>query len=371
MKKSISIVIALMLLVNVFAISAFAAVPSGNAIALTLSAEDKAYAAGETVYVTLSVETTSAVSGLFVGEVEVAYDDSIFEPVSDISQGPLLSAYGCTDGTIISGNHETSLSSIKPGGDSGFYHEDEVNYGWNAGLYFGIVENSLGVNPVDCSTGPQTFLTFPIKISEGVADGTYTIGVNKCAFEEGGAFLVDEDFYGIYGGMGEDFGVGATDTFACGTLTITVGAGGGSSTVTTDVQNIATQAQWQDKNAGLMRVAFRGNVLNYVPSFAEGSTTEIDDITEMGVVYSKTVANPTAGAADCTTVQAYTLYDFTTGGYFFRAVVGNYPYNNTDTLYANAYIVIDGQTITASNAAYQTTGADVYAAAVANGMASK
>lgn len=154
-------------------------------------------------------------------------------------------------------------------------------------------------------------------------------------------------------------------------LTIEYPGGSAPAPTPVDVQNIETQAQWQDKNAGLMRVAFRGNVLNYVPSFAEGSTTEIDDITELGVVYSTTVANPTAGAAGCTTVKAYTLYDFTSGGYFFRAVVGSYPYNNTDTLYANAYIVIDGQTITASNAAYQTTGSDIYTLAVGHGMQAK
>ena len=97
MKKSISIVITLMLLVNVFAFSAFAAVPSGNAIALTLSAEDKAYAAGETVMVTLSIETTSAVSGLYAGEIEVAYDSSIFEihDLIDNIEEEIKQRFGC------------------------------------------------------------------------------------------------------------------------------------------------------------------------------------------------------------------------------------------------------------------------------------
>ena len=120
-----------------------------------------------------------------------------------------------------------------------------------------------------------------------------------------------------------------------------------------------------------MRVAFRGNIKGYTPAFAAGSTTEIADITEMGVVYSKSNANPTVGGANCTAAPAWTIYDFTTGGYFFRAVVGNYPYDNGETLYANAYIVINGQTITAANGATQTTGAAEYARAVALGMAAK
>lgn len=137
------------------------------------------------------------------------------------------------------------------------------------------------------------------------------------------------------------------------------------------VENISTQVQWQSKDEGLMRVAFRGNIQNYTLNLADGSQTEIADIAEMGVVYSKSNTNPTVGGANCTTASAWTIYDFTTGGYFFRAVVGNYPYDNADTLYANAYIIIDGQTITASNGATSTSGAVEYARATALGMATK
>lgn len=137
------------------------------------------------------------------------------------------------------------------------------------------------------------------------------------------------------------------------------------------VENISTQVQWQSKDEGLMRVAFRGNIKNYTLNLADGSETEIADIAEMGVVYSKSNTNPTVGGENCTAAPAWTIYDFTTGGYFFRAVVGNYPYDNADTLYANAYIIIDGQTITASNGATSTSGAAEYARATALGMATK
>jgi len=374
MKKSISIVIALILLVNVFAISAFAAVPSGNAIALTLSAEDKSYAAGETVMVTLSVETISAVAGLSAGEIEIGYDSSIFEPVTSISGSPALLDYGCTYGTIIENNLDPVGSCVK-NGPGEFYASDVSAYGWDAGFYIGVAENFQGITYIDCSAAPQTFLTFPLKIKAGVSDGTYTIGVNKYAFEDGGAcYLVDADNAGIYGGGGSAFGVGDADTFACGTLTITVGQGGVTPPPAQDpitVENITTQVQWQDKDAGKMRVAFRGNIKNYTLNLVDGSDTEIADISEMGVVYSKSNTDPTVGGENCTPAPAWTIYDFTTGGYFFRAVVGNYQYDNTETLYANAYIIIDGQTIYASNAPIETTGAQAYAAGVANGMSAK
>lgn len=136
------------------------------------------------------------------------------------------------------------------------------------------------------------------------------------------------------------------------------------------VENISTQVQWQDKDAGKMRVAFRGNIKNYTLNLVDGSQTEIADISEMGVVYSKSNTDPTVGGANCSNAPAWTIYDFTNGGYFFRAVVGNYQYDNAETLYAKAYIVIDGQTIYAPSA-MTTTGAQAYAAGVANGMSAK
>ena len=136
------------------------------------------------------------------------------------------------------------------------------------------------------------------------------------------------------------------------------------------VENITTQVQWQDKDAGKIRVAFRGNIKNYDLNLVDGSQTEIADISAMGVVYSKSNADPTIGGANCTDVNAWTIYDFTSGGYFFRAVVGNYGYDDTTTLYAKAYIVIDGQTIYAPSA-MTTTGAQAYTAGLANGMSAK
>jgi len=154
---------------------------------------------------------------------------------------------------------------------------------------------------------------------------------------------------------------------------------------TISVENLATQVQWQDKDAGLMRVAFRGNIKDYdaTTDLVSGSTTELNKLTEIGVVFSKTDSTPTleevvydtdgkvASTSPCTPVPAYTIYDFTSGGYFYRAVVGSIDYTSTETLYANAYIVYDGTTYTATNAVISTTGAQAYANGVANNMPAK
>lgn len=149
------------------------------------------------------------------------------------------------------------------------------------------------------------------------------------------------------------------------------------------VENISTQVQWQSRDEGLMRVGFRGNIKNFTPEFVEpGATTgDISNIAKLGVVYSKSDETPTVTGIDtdgnmiaetnCVAVEAYTIYDFTSGGYFFRAVVGNYDYQNSEKLYANAFIVIGDQITMASNAVTETDGAAEYARAVGAGMESK
>lgn len=136
------------------------------------------------------------------------------------------------------------------------------------------------------------------------------------------------------------------------------------------VENIDTQVQWQNRDEGLMRIAYRGNIRNYDLNLADGSQTEIADISAMGVVYSKSNADPTIGGANCSDVKAWTIYDFTNGGYFFRAVVGSVPYSNTETIHAKAYIIIDGQTIYASSVK-SISAKDAYDAGVRNGMTAK
>lgn len=155
------------------------------------------------------------------------------------------------------------------------------------------------------------------------------------------------------------------------------------------IVNASTQVQWQDKATGKLRLGFRGNVQNLTPDFEDktpGVTTgNITNIKCMGIVYSTTVENPTVKnevksstvngktvyyceASDgCTNVPTYTLYDFTSGGYFFRAVVGGVDKASDTKFYANAYIVLPDDTIVnATNGATETSGKAQYERAKAN-----
>ncbi len=163
------------------------------------------------------------------------------------------------------------------------------------------------------------------------------------------------------------------------------GAGGSTPAPQMTIVNASTQVQWQDKATGKLRLGFRGNVQNLVPDFVEGSTKDITNIKCMGIVYSTTVKNPTVknevksstvngetvyyceASDNCTNVPTRTLYDFTSGGYFFRSVVGGVGKDDATVFYANAYIVLPDDTIVyATNGATETSGKAQYERAQAN-----
>ena len=379
MKKSISIVIAIMLLINVFAVSAFAAVPDGNAIALTLSSDKESYSAGETVMVTLSVETIADVAGISAGEVEIAYNSAIFTPAKSLDDGALAlsgdGSYGCTLGEIIETNYDPTGSFIKKG-KAVFYDSDKSAYGWNAGLHFCVAENFKGITYIDCSQGSKVFIKFPIKIVEGTPNGKYVIGVNKAAFEDldnaGYAYLVDEDFGGISGDCGLDFGLATGDaTFACDTLEIVVGTGEGGSgdggdtpdPTTPVVSNNEVQVKWANKLEGQLYIGLCGYLNDFTVETDADKT--VTNLYEIGFRMSTSDESLTSSYTD---VPAYTLYDFETGGYQFRAVVGgeNLTYDADVKIYGTAYIQLtaDSEKILATEKKISTTVAAEYNEAI-------
>ncbi|MBE6748788.1 MAG: hypothetical protein E7557_06115 [Ruminococcaceae bacterium] len=365
-KRILGVILTLVMLVNVFAVSVFAAYPDDSACALIVTTDKTNYAPGDEVILTISTKATSEVGPmLLTGQYELGYNSAGLEPY--VEGNYTLEGHGFAADPYFSAAYDSSMSQV-------IYSETTIanggtvtaDMGWDEVILYCVADNNS--IDKDCANEAATLFTVKMKIPADAQDGTYTIGFNRDGYETNyTAYATDRNTGGLYGNDGSAYG--KTYLYDFGVATYTVGNSAPAPTVTVD--NISTQVQWQSKDAGLMRVAFRGNIKGYTPSFATGSTTEIADITEMGVVYSKSNANPTVGGANCTAAPAWTIYDFTTGGYFFRAVVGNYPYDNGETLYANAYIVINGQTITAANGATQTTGAAEYARAVALGMAAK
>ncbi len=369
-KKVLGVVLALMMLANVFAVSAFAAYPDDSACALIVTTDKANYAAGEDVTLTVSVKATSEVGPmLLTGQYELGYNSAALEPYSSTDLN--LEGHGFAADAYFAAAYDASMSQVILS-DTTLANGGSVTAGkgWDSVIVYCVADN--GSISKDCSAEAVTLFTIKMKVPAGAPDGTYTIGFNRDGYETNyTAYATDLAGGGLYGNDGSAYGKTALYDF--GEATFTVGEGGGQVTPpSATVENIAQQAQWADKDAGLMNVAFRGNIIGYdaTADLLTGSTTELAKLTEIGVMFSKTDATPTRSEG-ATVVPAYTIYDFTTGGYFFRAVVRGVPYDSTETLYANAYIVLDGTEITATNGVTSVTGASVYATATANGMATK
>jgi len=120
--------------------------------------------------------------------------------------------------------------------------------------------------------------------------------------------------------------------------------------VTVKVNNLSTQVQWANKDAGLMNLGFRGQI-------AEGYDATADDAGTTGPNGGKNLAKLTEVGfyLNGTKYQAYTIYNFVNGGYFYRVVVGNVSYDSETEFSAQAYVVIDGTEYKAADATTITT----------------
>ncbi len=370
-KRILGVILSLMMLVNIFAVSAFAGYPDDAACALIITPDKTNYSAGDEVTFTVSVKASSEVGEMRVsGQFEMGYDAAGLEPYSTSKE---VADHGFAVDSYFEGTFDPTISQVA-------FHQalteglgSAVTEGksWTQLISFMLAdvgpENSLSKA---CETDAIPLFTFKMRVPATAADGNYTIGFNQFGYEGSySAYANDKINDGLYGNSGTDYGYSVPYLYDFGEATITVGEGG-STPPSVSVVNTTTQVQWGE--AGKLRVAFRGNILGYDASadLLTGSTTDLNKLTEIGVMFSKTNSAPTRENG-ATVVKAYTIYDFTSGGYFFRAIVENVPYDSTETLYANAYVIYDGNEITATNGVTATTGAAEYSRAIGNGLTPK
>ena len=202
----------------------------------------------------------------------------------------------------------------------------------------------------DATTSALNLFTLKMKISETAAAGTYTIGFNQGGYEGYSAYSNDVAMGGVYG-YADDLGYGTPTNYDCGVVTFTV-AGGTTPppAATVKVNNLSTQVQWANKDAGLMNLGFRGQI-------AEGYDATADDAGTTGPNGGKNLAKLTEVGfyLNGTKYQAYTIYNFVDGGYFYRVVVGNVSYDSETVFSAQAYVVISGAEYKADDATTITT----------------
>lgn len=363
-KKVLGVVLTLIMLVNVFAVSVFAAYPDDAACALIVKTDKANYAPGDEVVLTVAVKATADVGPmLLTGQYELGYNSAVLEPYA--ASDTTLEGHGFAADAYFAGAYDASMSQV-------IYSETTManggsvtaGKGWDSVILYCVADN--GSISKDCADAEATLFTVKMKIAANAADGTYTIGFNQDGYETNfTAYATDLNGGGLYGNDGSGFG--KANLYDFGVAEFTVGAGGSTEPEqpTVKVNNLSTQVQWANKEAGLMNVGFRGQI-------AEGYNAADD----------KTGATSPAGGAELakltevgfylngTKYQAYTIYNFVDGGYFYRVVVGNVSYDSEATFSAQAYVMIDGQEYKA-DASFETTGKAQYERAITVGMEAK
>ncbi len=371
-KKILSVVLVLMVLANVFAVSAFAAFPDDTAVKLIITADKESYNPGDEITFTVSEQVVAEVGKMTIGGTyEIAYNSAGFEPY-DASGTDLVANHGfVADAALASGFDNSSSQYIHNDTLLGMGNTIQVANSWDKFFSLSVAEAAVADRETiaaDATASPLTLFTFKMKVPANAANGTYTIGFNKDGYDSYAAYSNDLVNMGLYGNGPDEAGAyGKSAMYECGTCTITVGAGGSTEPEqpTVKVNNLSTQVQWANKEAGLMNVGFRGQIAEgYDASADKAGTTgpnggdNLAKLTEVGFYLNGTK------------YQAYTIYNFVDGGYFYRVVVGNVSYDSEATFSAQAYVMIDGQEYKA-DASFETTGKAQYERAITVGMEAK
>lgn len=339
-KKVLGIVLALVMLMNVFAVSGFAA-GSESAVDLYLSADKKVYAPGDEIVLTFSAQTVPLVGDITIGgQFAIGYDSAAIQPYSnDVSS---LTAHGFT--AIVSEYDSTNSGITDP-------LDKTVDAGWDSFIIYNCVDTGVAV---DATTKTDLF-SLKMKVSETAADGTYTIGFNKSSYQAYEAYVTDMANGGIYG-YDDDYGYETAVNYGFNNVTIEV-----SSAPAVTVESKGTMAHmnnWEDTEATTYTAGLVGQINGLALTFDE-TTGECNEIEEIKVTIE---GSDEVG-------YAYQVYKVDETTYQFRAILLNTPKTGTTALNYTFHVKLaDGSTVTCSDS---TTAKEIFDAAYARYEAAK
>lgn len=216
-KKVLGAILALVMLVNVFAMFSYAAAPD-SAVDLYLTPDKDSYSAGETVTFTVSVKVEPVVGDVRIGgRYPIAYDSSVITPPSTEKDGPAKN-FGVV---YMQEGYDDANSTINNTEDA-IYGGVEIDktHNWNSVMTLGI--NDDGATGFSATTKIDLF-SFQMKLTDTVADGDYVVGFNVGSYKMFDAYLNDQANGGIYG-YDDDYGYGTNVNYGFVNATIHVGA---------------------------------------------------------------------------------------------------------------------------------------------------
>ena len=215
-KKILGVVLALVMLVNVFAIFSFAAAPD-SAIDLTITADKASYSAGDVVTFTVHEKVESAVGEMRIGgRYAIGYNKAGIEPLSD--DGMDITKHNVTcfvDGSDLPNSTVSFTEDNTSMGDA-----IDEGHGWDSVVVYGV--NDDGLTGFDATAGVDLF-SFQMKIPETAPDGDYVVGFNVGSYINYNAYSNDQAM-GCVAGYDDDYGYGTTANYGFTNVTIHVGS---------------------------------------------------------------------------------------------------------------------------------------------------
>lgn len=346
-KKVLGVLVALAMLLNVFAMMSFAMTPD-TAIDLLISADKASYKQGDTVTFTVSVETTDSITELLLnGNYPIAYDGNVIKPIGAVDA---LDAYNIVN---IQPGYDSTISGVFP------LNEDNCpsgltwdNQSWNAGIMLSLADDATSF----AANGKVDMFTFQMKIADDAADGDYVVGFNGSLYATYDAYL-----NGYFGATGDESGVSEANTYGYGTVTIHVGETAAASIIKDGGAQIRFRGIGQNgtvadyKGEFDVRTVATISQADFVANFGTDANA-IEKITDIGFVYAtatnvpafdadtaKGVAEGTAATGYVKAPVNYIQHAADGDDYRFTCLIRNIAdADKNETVNALAYVCYDG-----------------------------
>ena len=307
-KKVLGLVIAVLMLINTFAVCSFAGGIS-SAVDLILTCDKESYKAGDTVTFTVSAKINSEVGDILAGNTTaIAYNSKVIGPMSDSDD---ISVHGMA-GLLAGYDSTMSYVDFTCGGSPA---DENTAEGWDSAIAYAYADDT---ETTTTPSGTTALCTFQMKLADDVADGEYVVGFNQTAYSDDQqvGFINDAVNCGIYGQDPSWYGyLAPNQNYTFNDCTITVGE------AAKPITFVKTQAQWVDGdntqpnwNLGIVGTF---NSSDIAIAFNEAGTSE--NVSEVGVTVD-------SGSYSATETTRF-VYDNGDGTYSYRAVIKNIPYD--------------------------------------------
>lgn len=346
-KKVLGAVMAVIMILNVFAVGAFAAeMPADTVCSLALRTDKTVYAPGDEVIVTFSEQAVESLDLMMIGgQYEIAFNNKVIVPYSTSTA---LSDHGFV---AIQAGSNVNYSAVQvPAISSG----PSALYDWNDTVCYQVLDDGTTFSAKEMTD----LFTVKMKITEDAPDGTYTIGYNPAGYEEYNAFSNDGiGLGGLYGPVPDTSYMPFTESkmYAYGTTTFQVSSG-----PSVEVTHAGQQSSWKyGRNvAENYRFGFLGNAAGLTVEAEGNNVTNINSIVATATIDGSTVSS-----------EVKTIWANDDGSYGFRAVFDGFDYTSTSTVSVTFAInMSDGTTVYRTVDAATATINGIYQASVANGL---